>query len=543
MHRDNIRLLFVDDQKSVREGMAAGVHFRDCGISDCRMAASGAEALQIMSRMPADILFMDIEMPGMNGLELNRLVQMKYPDTVRVMLTSHASFDYAQESLKYGCFDYLLQPAEPETVEDCLRRAVQFIRKRDSSRELMQYASLVRQNEYEIMNHTILNLLSLRDEDRDASLELLHRFEIPLELSSAIRVLYVVSDDFGKEEASLAEKEIWKRIKQSLEEAKIGYPLEILHTVDSSHAFICLLFTADGKTVPLEPAQICRFYEKIREKAAPMNVSVYAGRESDLCAIRDQVREVTNAIHENIAHRSCCYIIGEEVQAQVSGTVDLSESVKRWEKMISAEQKKILESEIEAYITRIVNESNSKFKDLCELHQQLTYIFLLYFYQNNIDTADLFTKEYTYQEYMDSFKDVESLRKGVRFMLDAVDRIEAKNSEAGDVERAKKYIVDSISAPITVKDVADYVHLSPEYFTKLFKQQTGQNIKEYIISSKMEAAKEMLAHTNISVSLISIELGYTNFSHFSQIFKKHEDVTPSEYRARIRNEKQAGEKA
>ncbi len=543
MHRDNIRLLFVDDQKSVREGMAAGVHFRDCGISDCRMAASGAEALQIMSRMPADILFMDIEMPGMNGLELNRLVQMKYPDTVRVMLTSHASFDYAQESLKYGCFDYLLQPAEPETVEDCLRRAVQFIRKRDSSRELMQYASLVRQNEYEIMNHTILNLLSLRDEDRDASLELLHRFEIPLELSSAIRVLYVVSDDFGKEEASLAEKEIWKRIKQSLEEAKIGYPLEILHTVDSSHAFICLLFTADGKTVPLEPAQICRFYEKIREKAAPMNVSVYAGRESDLCAIRDQVREVTNAIHENIAHRSGCYIIGEEVQAQASGTVDLSESVKRWEKMISAEQKKILESEIEAYITRIVNESSSKFKDLCELHQQLTYIFLLYFYQNNIDTADLFTKEYTYQEYMDSFKDVESLRKEVRFMLDAVDRIEAKNSEAGDVERAKKYIVDSISAPITVKDVADYVHLSPEYFTKLFKQQTGQNIKEYIISSKMEAAKEMLAHTNISVSLISIELGYTNFSHFSQIFKKHEDVTPSEYRARIRNEKQAGEKA
>ena len=543
MHRDNIRLLFVDDQKSVREGMAAGVHFRDCGISDCRMAASGAEALQIMSRMPADILFMDIEMPGMNGLELNRLVQMKYPDTVRVMLTSHASFDYAQESLKYGCFDYLLQPAEPETVEDCLRRAVQFIRKRDSSRELMQYASLVRQNEYEIMNHTILNLLSLRDEDRDASLELLHRFEIPLELSSAIRVLYVVSDDFGKEEASLAEKEIWKRIKQSLEEAKIGYPLEILHTVDSSHAFICLLFTADGKTVPLEPAQICCFYEKIREKAAPMNVPVYAGRESDLCAIRDQVREVTNAIHENIAHRSCCYIIGEEVQAQVSGTVDLSESVKRWEKMISAEQKKILESEIEAYITRIVNESSSKFKDLCELHQQLTYIFLLYFYQNNIDTADLFTKEYTYQEYMDSFKDVESLRKEVRFMLDAVDRIEAKNSEAGDVERAKKYIVDSISAPITVKDVADYVHLSPEYFTKLFKQQTGQNIKEYIISSKMEAAKEMLAHTNISVSLISIELGYTNFSHFSQIFKKHEDVTPSEYRARIRNEKQAGEKA
>ena len=538
MRKGSINLLFVEDQKSVRDGIAAGVHFKDCGISECRMASSGEEALKIMAQMPMDILFMDIEMPGMNGLELNRIIQNKYPDTVRVMLTSHASFDYAQESLKHGCFDYLLQPAEPEMIEDCLKRAVQFIVKRDRGKELMQYASLVRQNAYEIMNHTVLNLFSLRDEDRDSSLELLQQFAIPLNLSSECQLLYVVSDDFKKaEDIFFTEKEIWEMIEKSLEKARIGFPFEILHTVNSYHEFILLFFTAENKKTHLKSEQIREFYENIRQKAEHMDISVYAGESCDLQNIMGQVHEVVNAINENIAHKPGCYILGEEVSTQGTKIFDLSECVKRWEKLISSDQKKILENEIESYIARIVNESASKFKDLCELHQQLTHIFFLYFYQNDIDTTDLFTQEYTYQEYMDSFKDVESLRKGVRFMLEAVERVEKKNTVLGDVERAKKFIVDNLSTPITVKDVADHVHLSSEYFTKIFKLETGQNIKEYIILSKLEAAKEMLSHTNISVSLISIELGYTNFSHFSQIFKKYENVSPSEYRAKSRENK------
>lgn len=530
--------MFVDDQKNVREGFAAGVHFEDCGITEFRMAASGEEAIKTMEHFSADILFMDIEMPGMSGLELNRLVQKKYPDMVRVMITSHASFDDAQESVKYGCFDYLLQPAEPEVIEECLKRAVQFIQKRARERKLLQYASLVRQNEYEIMNHTVLNLFSRREEDRASSLELLHRFGIFLEPSSMVRLLYVVSDDFSKADKDpFTEKEIWDMIDQSLEEVKIGYPLEKLFTVNRYREFVLLFFNSDGKDVDLSQPLTHSFYESLKVKMSPMKISVYAGGQSTLQDVREQVHEVMNAIEENITHESRCLLLGGGTQAQEVRITDLSESVKRWEKLIASGQKKILENEIEAYIARIVDKSTSKFKDLCELHQQLTHVFLLYFYQNDTDTSDLFTSDYTYQEYMDSFKDVESLRKGVHFMLSTVDRVEIKNTDVGDVERAKQYIVDNLSLPVTVKDVADHVHLSPEYFTKLFKKETGQNIKEYIILSKLEAAKEMLAHTNISVSLISIELGYTNFSHFSQVFKKFEGVTPSEYRARVKEEK------
>ena len=88
-----------------------------------------------------------------------------------------------------------------------------------------------------------------------------------------------------------------------------------------------------------------------------------------------------------------------------------------------------------------------------------------------------------------------------------------------------------------MKDVADHICLSPEYFTKLFKKETGQNIKEYITVTKIEAAKDMLENSPIPVGMVALELGYTNFSHFSQVFKKYENMSPSEYRNMVLEKK------
>ena len=71
-------------------------------------ASSADEALGIMAQQSIDVLVSDIEMPGKDGLQLNAIVREKYPEVLRILLTSHAIFSYAQEGLKLGCFDYLV---------------------------------------------------------------------------------------------------------------------------------------------------------------------------------------------------------------------------------------------------------------------------------------------------------------------------------------------------------------------------------------------------------------------------------------------------
>ena len=65
--------------------------------------------------------------------------------------------------------------------------------------------------------------------------------------------------------------------------------------------------------------------------------------------------------------------------------------------------------------------------------------------------------------------------------------------------------------------MAEHINLSSEYFTRLFKKETGQNIKDYILQAKIDAARELLVRSEIPVSMIALEMGYDNFSHFTQI--------------------------
>ena len=72
-----------------------------------------------------------------------------------------------------------------------------------------------------------------------------------------------------------------------------------------------------------------------------------------------------------------------------------------------------------------------------------------------------------------------------------------------------------------------------DYFTKLFKKEVGQNIKSYILQVKVEIAKDLLGNPNIPISMVALDLGYSNFSHFTQVFKKLEGITPTDYRKNI----------
>ena len=193
--------------------------------------------------------------------------------------------------------------------------------------------------------------------------------------------------------------------------------------------------------------------------------------------------------------------------------------------------------EFDKCLEEIENHAVNKEKALCDLHQRMTHMFFNYFYENNANVHELFQDAYTYNAYMDSCSDPASLREAMVYMMKQVQVLGKAHAPKSDIDKAKAFILENIGDPITVKDVADYVCLSPEYFTKSFKKETGQNIKEYITWTKVEAAKDMLEHSNVPVGMVALELGYTNFSHFSQVFKKYENVTPSEYRSRFSQEK------
>jgi two-component system response regulator YesN len=119
------RVLLVDDEPLMLSRIKRLV---DWGANDCLVvatASNGVEALEKLNQLGPDLVICDIAMPGFSGLELLKWANAEYPDMVFIMLTNHADFELARESLRYRAVEYLIKNnLEQETVEKALARAV-----------------------------------------------------------------------------------------------------------------------------------------------------------------------------------------------------------------------------------------------------------------------------------------------------------------------------------------------------------------------------------------------------------------------------------
>lgn len=107
------KVLVVDDEEIVRLS-----HMRTFAGQSCNVeAARGAEeALEKMQREPADVVLMDLRMPGMDGLAALTTIKEKWPDTEVVIITGYPSVYTAREAVRLGAFDYLVKPVGPDEV-------------------------------------------------------------------------------------------------------------------------------------------------------------------------------------------------------------------------------------------------------------------------------------------------------------------------------------------------------------------------------------------------------------------------------------------
>ena len=533
-----MHVMFVDDQATVLSGIAAGVHFRDLGVSSVRYATGTDSALEMLRQSPVELIFCDIEMPGRDGMERAREVRERWPETLIVLLTSHAEFEYAQAGMRLGCFDYILQPAPYDVIEQTIQRAQQQLQERDRKDRLSEIGTRLQTSGMELLDNLTLSLMSSTEADVTEALEMLNLLGYPLRKETPVRLMLFRFSDFRNSETPLAmEKEIHRAISDGMKQSELDFSAIHISAVDHRGQFPVLLFSAEPeREAALDDEELRRLFNCVCSRLPQALIQCCAGEKVPLSQLRAERKGLREALEGRKPQGEAMLELTYEGGAGGARAEQISGSGARWRSLLASGQYKILMNEVEACLRRIEAQPAGRPKAYCDLHQRLTHMFFNYFYENGADVQNLFRSHYSYNEYMSSFSDPEALRTAVTYMLRQAEELEQGKLPASDIEKAKTFILENLSDPITVKDVADHVCMSPEYFTKLFKRETGQNIKEFITLTKLAAAKDMLEHSGIPVGMVALELGYTNFSHFSQVFKKYEDMSPSEYRSKMTGE-------
>jgi two-component system response regulator HydG len=119
---DKMHIMIVDDEMIVRESF---YHWFTKSGHQVQTAASGFEALEKLNETAFDLLFVDIKMPGMDGLELLEKVKADYPETMAIIITAYGSIESAVKAMRIGASDYLLKPFKPEQLSLALEKITQ----------------------------------------------------------------------------------------------------------------------------------------------------------------------------------------------------------------------------------------------------------------------------------------------------------------------------------------------------------------------------------------------------------------------------------
>ena len=184
-------VLIVDDQINVINGLLNGVHYDELNIDTVLTATSAEEAKNLITDNHIDILMSDVEMPGENGLQLLKWVADNYPDIVRILLTSHADFSYAQESIRLGCFEYVVQPAPYQIIEESLMRAIAKVHTEEEKKQYYNNGIFYTAHKQELNDRTILNLFSKNPTNRQQAKTLLNQMGYPLTDESSVLLISI----------------------------------------------------------------------------------------------------------------------------------------------------------------------------------------------------------------------------------------------------------------------------------------------------------------------------------------------------------------
>jgi DNA-binding response OmpR family regulator len=104
-------VLLIDDEDSLRHTLTRVLKAAGCEVAS---AANGPEALRLLSNLPFDLVYLDIHLPGMNGLEILQSIRNTHADLPVILFTGHASLQSALEAIRLGATDYLVKPIDPE---------------------------------------------------------------------------------------------------------------------------------------------------------------------------------------------------------------------------------------------------------------------------------------------------------------------------------------------------------------------------------------------------------------------------------------------
>ncbi len=525
MEKRMYKVLVADDEYWTREKIRRMIPWESYSLEFLEPAADGEEVLRRMEEECPDILITDINMPFLNGVDLLSRTHEQYPDVVTFVISGYDDFEYVKGTFMSGSINYLIKPITRIDLVNALTRALELISERAHEKEeLLKAGSALQDREFShliehkdtsfvpsvtlnsgmdlagmslmlIKIHNLKELARQNGHDMNRlSYNLKKQIRDQLGYEKAIIFNHVYRSNEFIVVSEQVERELEKGAKKLLQyfSSCVQSPVTVCisghsYSMESIHmAYV----EAVGL---LMTRRYCAEHEilipgKMKTGDGKMNQYVQGVYEKQIrnCLMTGNKEELSEIIFERIGlghcvEKSWSYL---EVRQTVRQILNLLTECAYQETsgMTPGEMESMIES-----ADKTVEAMDQP--ALCEMLQEIILLLL----PEQKETAT------------DSMKDI--------------------------ARRAADWLEEHYAEELTLSSLAERYHVESSYFSRIFRQETGQNLILYITNRRIEKAKEYMRESRTNLAEIAFLVGYDDYTYFSRVFRKHTGMSPREYRS------------
>ena len=526
--------MIADDEGIVIESLTHIINqnFGDSCI--IKSAKTGRNVIELAEEFRPNIAFMDIKMPGINGIEAMKEIRKINQSVLFIVMSAYDKFTYAKEAISLGVIDYLTKPTNKNKIIDTLEKAMAII---DENREKRNHDLRTKEKLMTVvpviesgMIYTILfqedYLLEANNFKQLLGIEENHGFMLVIQYGD----MDESGDMTNSVGVSVKAHSFYAKLREIVKEffdAVIG-PVMVNQVI----AFVPCNPDATTYDERIKIIEKARNLRRKLKKQIDLDFRIGLGSVKPLEELTISYKEATLAMRQK--------------SGMVAHIKDIPAFLKCEQEHPMEMEKSLIQFIKKGDFARVVSEANVYFDWLTQNNQgeiidlQTKVFEMIVHIEDEVQCLGIQPSSFKYRgEYLKTIINYTENKKLKKWFLEKISEIcrnmiiSREEQSNSIITKAKAYIDQYYYKGISLDDVSREVDISPYYFSKLFKEETGENFIYYLTNIRIEKAKELLTNKALSVKEIGIKVGYSDPNYFSRIFKKSVGKTPTDYKEGI----------
>lgn len=521
------RLVIVDDEPILLQGLLDTYDWNGMGFEVVGTAQSGEQAIEIIKKVKPNVVLTDIRMKQITGLMVMEEIQKEDNDCLFIVLSAYRDFEYAQQACELGAFAYLLKPIEDDKLQETMQGA---------------YKTCMEQLRNEAKYESMEKLLV---KDADSFLQVV--------------VQKYVHDQISEEKVA----EVFETLKDILEEGErfitVCVDIDLAYKITNSleyemSRFAMLEFLEEhiGERFfywSFEAKEECHtFIIKTKENTAVKEIKKIL--EYTKVELKSAIVAAISKPYHGINGIKKSY---EEAQklfelASISGAsaFTIPEKVKETGKQTYTADMEILivnavrrndKQELKDAFIRFIYQLPEDEELQCRYMHKIMLKTEFMIEDSYGMTKELKDNFRSYYSNLGSLSAAKAVDVCYNILGSAIDS-RMKNQDKDETGYFKEYMANAAAyieehlndEELSIVSVAAHIYLNPVYFGRVFKNTFHMTFKKYLMQQRMEKAKRFLEEGNESIGTICEQVGISNPSYFSHLFKQYTGKLPSEYK-------------